>query len=55
MSQETVNRIEPAQQARGEHGMAHDSMSSSIATRFKPSKPEYLVRPTGVKPPPPKK
>ncbi len=55
MSQETVNRMEQANEARGVHGITHDSMPPSIATKFKPSKPENLVRPTGVKPPPPKR
>lgn len=35
--------------------LTQDGMPASLATRFKPSKPENLQRPTGIKPPPPKK
>ena len=55
MSQETVNRIGRVDETRGIPAKANDGMPASLATQFKPSKPEYLVRPTGVKPPPPKK
>lgn len=40
----------------GNWGIAHDSMPKSLSNgnqSFKPVKPENLVRPQGVKPPPP--
>jgi hypothetical protein len=44
--------------AGGSRGVAQDSMPKSLANgnqSFKPAKPANLVRPQGIKPPPPRR
>ena len=52
MSKETVNGMEQAGSSRSIPATANDSMPSAVATQFIPMKPENLVRPQGIKPPP---